>query len=135
MTFDTELCTAGLPGREAVVKGNDYVAHFLPAVAVYIPRAPRVTDGVAIQPEVFELGEGLAASLAHSVGVEPDALGGAERSELSRGRAYEENVELWERPLGHSAPRPQKVGTLAPRVQSSSDADGDSRNTESHDLY
>ena len=70
-----------------------------------------------IQPEVFELGEGLAASLAHSVGVELDAFGGAERSELSRGRAYEENVELWERPLGHSAPRPQKVhvGTLAPR--------------------
>ena len=30
--------------------------------------------------------------------VEPDALGGAERSELSRGRANEENLELWEGP-------------------------------------
>jgi len=34
-------------------------------------------------------------------GVELDALGGAERSELSGGRAYEENVELWEAPHWH----------------------------------
>ena len=36
---------------------------------------------------------------AHSEGVELDALGGAERFELSGGRVDEENVELWERPV------------------------------------
>ena len=53
-----------------------------------------VTHVLVINHDLLERCQRPAVSLAHLVGVELDALGGAERSELSRGRAYEENLEL-----------------------------------------